>query len=504
MSKQTRVSTSASVLALLIVAAGIPASASGFQLREQGASNQGLSYAGVSAGGSDISSMFFNPASLTRFDGTQLNLGFTNILPSTKFSDGAASRSMIPAASPLSAISGPASTGNDALSAVTPTVYAMWSLSKDLKVGFSVNVPYGLTTQYDANWIGRYHDLRSHLETLDLSPTVAYRFSDQWSGGVSFVARQAKAELSQAVDFGYEAYGLVGKIQALDKTFSNTNPLTKAPIVLPGLADGSVFVKGDSWAYGFKAGVLYEPTKDLRVGLGYQSAMKENIKGTATFTIPSTATAGLQGLATVNAGHTASLGLMNTVFTAATANGPVSAELNLPSCISLGLAYELSPTFTLSAEVQRTQWSTFEELRLKFTNNHLLPTPDGTTYSQPDQPTTEKWTDSTFVSVGAACHPGNGWTYRLGLAMDKAPVDTATRTPRIPDADRTWISAGTSYQFSKTFGLDFGYTHIIAKDSTVNLSGGTDTASADFFKGNLSGTYKNAIDIWALQARWSF
>jgi long-chain fatty acid transport protein len=489
-------------LAFIIVAAGIPASASGFQLREQGASGQGQSYAGISAGGSDISSMFFNPANLTRYDGFQLNLGFTNILPSTKFSDGAASRSMIPSASPFSPVSGPASTGNAALSAVTPTVYAMWSLTKDLKVGISLNVPYGLTTEYDANWIGRYHALRSHLETMDITPTVAYRFSDQWSGGLSFVARQAKAELSQAVDFGYQAYGLVGQIQKVDPTFSNLNPITHAPIVTPGAADGSVFVKGDSWAYGFKAGVLFEPTKTLRVGLGYQSAMKEKIKGTATFTIPSTASAGLAGLATINAGHTASLTEMNTVFAAGTANGPVSAELNLPSCLSLGLAYDLSPTFTLSAEVQRTQWSTFEELRLKFDNNHLLP--DGVNYSQPDQPTTEKWTDTTFVSVGAACHPGNGWTYRLGLAMDKAPVDTATRTPRIPDADRTWISAGTSYQFSKTFGLDFGYTHIIAKDSTVNLSGGTDTASADFFKGNLSGTYKNAIDIWALQARWSF
>ena len=489
MTRNSRVLVSASAVALLIVAAAPRAMASGFQLREQGASGQGMACAGDSAGGADISAMFFNPAVLTRYDGNQLQLGFTNILPSTEFSAGAGSRSGIPGASPFSPISGPSSHGNAAQSAVTPTVYAMWSVNRDLKLGISVNVPYGLTTQYDSDWIGRYHALRSHLETLDITPTLAYRFNAQWSAGVSFVARQAKAELSQGVDLGYEAYAEV--VQA---GLNNTNPQTGAPVVYPGAADGSVAVSGQSWAYGFKAGVLFEPTKALRLGLGYQSAMTENIKGTATFAIPSTVAMGLAGLATLNPTKGQVLQQMGAALAAGTADGPVTAALNLPATISLGLAYEASPTFTLAAEVQRTQWSTFRELRLKFSNP----------LAQPDNYTTENWHDTTFVSVGADCHPGNGWNYRFGLALDKAPVDDAFRTPRIPDADRTWITAGASYQFTKAFGLDFGYTHIIAKDSTVNLAGGTDMAAPAFFAGNLTGTYKNSIDIWALQARWKF
>jgi len=494
MSKLSRASLSSSAVALLIVAAAPHAMASGFQLREQGASGQGLSYAGISAGGSDISSMFYNPATLTHFDGNQVQLGFTNILPSTKFSNGSASRTGISAASPYSAISGPTTTGNAAQSAVTPTLYAMWSLRPDLKVGISVNVPYGLTTQYDDNWVGRYHALRSQLQTVDITPTIAYRFNDKWSGGVSFVARQAKAELSQAVDFGYEAY--MGVAQLAAAGISNTNPVTGAPIVYPGAADGKVSVTGDSWGYGFKAGLLFEPTKALRVGVGYQSAIKENIKGDATFTIPSTVPAGLAGLYQINPGAAKKpyLDGLAAAFTAGTANGPVTAELNLPAVITFGLNYEVSSTFMLSAEIERTQWSKFQELRLKFSNPA----------TQADNITAENWKDSTFVSVGATCRPGNGWTWRLGLAMDTAPVDDTYRTPRIPDADRTWISAGTSYQFSKGFGLDFGYTHIIAKDSVVSLKGGTVPTSSDYIKGNLSGTFKNAIDIWALQARWAF
>ncbi len=497
MTRHFRISLSTTAVALLIVAAAPRASASGFQLREQGASGQGVSFAGISAGGSDISSMFFNPAALTRFDGTQLQVGFTNIIPSAEFSNGTANRAgSFPGHPEYQAISGPSSHGNAAQSAVTPTLYAMWSLSKDLKVGISVNVPYGLTTQYDPTWIGRYHAIRSHLETVDIAPTLAYRFNSQWSGGISFVARQAKAELSQAVDLGYEAWMGIKQIQASGAfpTFTNANPLVPGTeIVTPGSADGLVFVKGDSWAYGFKAGLLYEPSSTFRVGLGYQSAMSENVKGDVTFTIPSTVALGMHALSQVNPGSPA-LNILSANLATGTANGPVTADLKLPACISLGASYDVSSTFTLSAEFERTTWSQFKELRLKFSDPA----------KQADNVTNENWKDTTFVSVGATCKPGGAWTYRVGLALDKGAVEDAYRTPRIPDADRTWISAGLSYQFVKGFGIDLGLTHIMVKDSTVNLKGGTNPLSSDFIKGDLAGTYKNAIDIWALQARWSF
>lgn len=500
MHSRSRVLPSAGALALLLVAGSPRALASGFQLREQSASGQGLSFAGMSAGGTDISSMFFNPAALTRYDGTRFQLGFAHILPSTDFSQGSASRATSPLLPPLPQGSGPiqgsASHGNAAESALTPNLYLAWAPSQDLRLGLSVNVPYGLTTQYEDGWIGRYHALRSHLETIDISPAVAYRFNDVLSGGVAFVARRAKAELSQAVDFGYQAWASIQGIRAVDPTFSNTNPATSSPIVVPGAADGSVSVSGDAWAYGFKAGLLFEPSRNLHIGLGYQSAMDEKIKGNATFQVPPTVGMGLAALAQVNPGpqHQGELALLTSGFQAATANNAVRADLNLPACATLGVAWDVSPTFTLSAEVERTTWSRFKDLTLRF--------PDAAT--QPDNTTHENWKDTTFVSLGAECHPTGPWSYRLGVAVDQAPVSDATRTPRIPDADRTWVSAGTSYAFSRTFALDLGVTHIFAKDANLDLKGGQDPRSSDFFKGNLSGTYKNSIDIWSLQARWIF
>ena len=72
------------------------AAASGYQLRDQSASGQGNAYAGISAGGSDISSMFFNPATLVRFNDNRLQLGLTEIMPSSRLQDGTATRPGLP------------------------------------------------------------------------------------------------------------------------------------------------------------------------------------------------------------------------------------------------------------------------------------------------------------------------------------------------------------------------------------------------------------------------
>ena len=474
---------SVSGLAFLLAAASAPqASASGFQLRDQSGSAQGSAYAGVSAGGSDISSMFFNPATLTRFEGNHLQFGLTEIAPSSKFSDGSASRSL-----GAGAISGAGSTGNIAKSATLPTVYAMWSVNEDLKLGLSVNVPFGLTTEYAADWIGRYHGIKSHLETLDITPTVAYRMNPKWSVGAAFVARRAKAELSQAVDFGYAAFGLINSFPA--GTF---NAPAGGPGPAPGSADGSVNIQGSSWAYGYKLGLMFDPTPAFHLGLGYQSAIRETLKGTATFSGTSEIQSELGHFGAGNVGNQTASAVISGLAAAA-ASGSATAVLNLPATTSLGMVYDVSSTFSLAAEVSQTKWSSFKELRVKFSDSR----------TQKDQFTTENWKDAMFYALGATCKPGNDWTYRLGLALDQTPVPDANRTPRIPDADRTWVSLGVSYEFTKAFGVDAGYSHLFVKTSTVNLQGGA-AGSSTFFNGNLQGTYKNSIDILALQARYSF
>lgn len=437
------------ILTVLVAGLAAPSlSASGFQLKEQSASAQGTSFAGISAGWTDISGMFFNPASLTAFQGNQALLGLSFVAPSAEFSGGAASRtSLIPA--PLQPISGSTSHPNAGKSAVLPSLYAMWSVGSDLKLGLAVNAPYGLGTDYDPAWKGRYHAIHSSLKTLDIAPTAAYRVNDQWSVGASLVARRAQAELSSAVDFG------------------TIGALAGVPGSVPGGADGLADLQGSGWGLGYRLGVRFQPVPTVRIGLAYQSGTSATLKGDGTFTGTPAALAG--------------------VFK----NSGIKADMKLPSTASLGLAWDVTPDLTLLAEVARTGWACFDELRVRFDSGAK------------DSVTEERWTNSTYASVGATWKLTPTWVLRAGVALDKAPVLDDHRTPRIPDADRTWVSVGVGYQVSHALGFDLGVSRIQAKDSTLDLKAGGPT-SPTFFAGNLSGAYKNSINVVAGQVRFSF
>jgi long-chain fatty acid transport protein len=497
--------------ALTLIAAGAfapQAQASGFQLREQSPLSQGNAFAGISAGGGDISALFFNPAVMTQYDGWQFSMGGTYVGLSAKFEGATATRtatllglgfqSAPITGTNLNTISGPTNHGNAAISAVLPEFNIMYSVNKDLKLGLSLNVPYGLTTEYDANWIGRYHALKSDLKTIDISPSIAYRMSDSVTIGAAFIARKADAELTNAVDYGTAlALKVGGALAGAGLSTVSPGPGQNSPVAtvamgapngtfgtpgyaIPGAWDGKAGLKGDAWGYGWKAGIIFEPSKELRIGLAYQAAMTMTLKGDASFeypaSMPATDLAALTG--------------------AGLKNGKGQADLALPSTLSLGFDWKVSPTFSLQGEVARTTWSSFKTLVVKFTDN----VPPQTTESITD----ENWSDTTFVSLGGTWKLNQAWTFRAGAAFDKSAVDDAHRTPRIPDNDRKWVSFGASYAFSKKTSLDVGYSRLFVTDGKVMLTSGTTSADPNLTRGNLNGTIKAEINILGAALRYSF
>jgi len=497
--------------ALTLVAAGAfapQAQASGFQLREQSPLSQGNAFAGVSAGGGDISALFFNPAVMTQYDGWQFSMGGTYVGLGAKFEGATATRTPVllglgfqsapVTGTSLNTISGPSSHGNAAISAVLPEFNIMYSVSKDLKLGLSMNVPYGLTTEYDANWIGRYHALKSELKTIDIAPSIAYRVSNSVTFGAAFIVRKAEAELTNAVDYGTAlALKVGGALAGAGLSTVSPGPGQNSPVAnvamglpnatfgtpgyaIPGAWDGKAGLKGDGWGYGWKAGIIFEPSKDLRIGLAYQAAMDMTLKGDAAFEYPASMPATDYGALTA----------------AGLKNGKGQADLNLPSTLSLGFDWKVTPTFALQGEVARTTWSSFKTLVVKFTDNVAPQTTESVT--------DENWNDTTFVSLGGTWKLNQAWTFRAGAAMDKSAVADAYRTPRIPDNDRKWISFGVSYVFSKQTTLDFGYSRLFISDGKVMLSAGTTGTDPNATRGNLNGTIKADINILGAALRYSF
>lgn len=435
-------------LALILVCAP-RAGASGFQLREQSAAGLGNAFAGASAGAQDITSMFWNPSAMALYPGTQVSVGASWIRARMDLfgATGTRASAFQPGDQP---ISGGRDLPNAVNQPVVPALYLAWGLTDRVSLGLSVNVPFGLVTDYPTDFVGRYYALRTDLKTYDIAPAVAWRPSDEWTVGVALVARKAEATISNAVDFG-----AIGNARGI-------------PGFTPGGSDRIATLTGDAWAYGFKAGFTWLATPDLRVGLGYQGRTDIDIKGHIAYSsVPA-------------------------AFSSAISDTGARAKLHLPSTASAGFTLALTPDLSLQGEMAWTEWSVFKELRVSFDSG------------QPDDVTQENWKNTMFYSVGGIWKLNTEWALKAGLAYDRSPVDNLDRTPRIPDSDRTWFSVGAGWSPNAHTSVDFAVTHIVAPDVRVDLHSGNAQTDPNFFRGNLSGTYKVGIDIVALSARYQF
>ncbi|MCR6632544.1 MAG: OmpP1/FadL family transporter [Magnetospirillum sp.] len=292
-----------SVLGLMVAlgAAG-EARASGFQLREQSSEGLGNAFAGSTAKAYNLSTIFYNPAGMTKLEGNQVAGSATWIAPVAKF-EGTNTVG-------LARTSG--GQGGDAIKdAAVGAVYGMWDARPDLKFGLAVTAPFGMRSEYEDDWVGRYHALHSDVTNINVSPSVAYRVNDQLSLGAGLQVGYIKARLSQAL---------------------NLNALA------PGMGDGQAKVEGDDIGYGFDLGILYEFTPHTRVGLNWRSSMDYTLEGDATFQKP----AALAGVAQLR-------------------DSAATADLTTPDMVSLGLYHEISPQWAVMSDIQWTRWSTFDE-----------------------------------------------------------------------------------------------------------------------------------------------
>ncbi|MFD2159669.1 OmpP1/FadL family transporter [Rubritalea tangerina] len=290
--------------------------------------------------------------------------------------------------------------------ALVPYAYISHKLNEDWALGLALHARFGLSTDYADSFLATSLAKKSEITTVYISPKLAYQINQAWSIGAGFDAVNVDATLTNAI-----------------------------PSPVPGLGGATVLdVSGDDWAYGFNLGTMYQCSERTRFGLAYYSKVDFTLEGQAR------TDTGFPGV------------LPPTSTTSA------SAKSTLPQSIELSGFHSLNDKWDLHASFTWTDWSVFDELLINTINGDLPPTP-------------EKWKDVYRVAAGATYHHNDRWTFRAGLAFDESPVPSAElRTLRIPDSDRFWLSAGTTYNINQCYSVDLGYTHIFAK--TVQISEG--------------------------------
>ncbi|MFI4914444.1 MAG: OmpP1/FadL family transporter [Steroidobacterales bacterium] len=442
----------ACAIACSAVALGAAASAqaSGFALLEQSGAGLGRAFAGSAAVAEDASTVFFNAAGLSRLERSEISVAAVGVDISSRFNNAASQPAL---GQPLGGNGGQAG----ALS-VLPSVYVAWRINPALVAGFGVNVPFGLKTDYDAGWIGRFQALRSELHTVNYDPELAWQVTPQLSVGVGVDYQHVNATLTSAVND--------------TAVIAQVSPAAAAANLG---AEGTTHVGGNDSAWGYNLGALYSLSDATRLGLAYRSAIQYSVQGTVQFSAPA-----LNGLAAnaIMAGAAAAGGPLS--------NGDVRLALKVPQSATASLAQKIGEYATVYADAAWTGWSSLQELRVVRAGGPAA----GSTLAL----TPEKWKSTWRFAIGADCRMSEQWTLRSGVALDQSPVPDATRTPRLPDRSRTWLAVGTSWSPSPSSKLDLGYAHLFLSDASLNQDAGSAAAY-----GLLNGSQRSHIDIVGLQ-----
>jgi long-chain fatty acid transport protein len=293
----------ASALGVGAVACGT-AGAGGISLYEVGTADVGLASAGYSARAQDASTVFTNPAGMTRLAGNQLTLGAQVLHADLGFSIGQGTT--------------PALGSNDGGNPVGwfpgGGMFYSHSVSPDVKVGLAITGNFGLAVKYDDGWVGRYRALDGTLLGVSVLPSAAWRVNENLSVGASLNAMYGKLDNKVAVN------NIIGP-------------------------DGSLTLANNVWGFGANLGLLYEPDRGTRFGITWNSPVNLDFRATTQW----------DGLAPGVRTLLASRGLLN-------AN--VDLGVTVPQGVNASFYREVDPRWAILGSVGWQQWSKFGEVEI--------------------------------------------------------------------------------------------------------------------------------------------
>lgn len=292
----------AAAAAVMAVCAASAAHAAGFMLTEQSAGALGRAYAGVGVDGTDLSGVYYNPATMTLHPGTQIQAGFVAVGLDLAF-EGAGK------------YDGVSENGQYNTQAI-PHGYISHQLTDSMWIGLAMTVPFGMGTEYKDDWRLANRGISAEVLTFDFNPNVAWKVSDKLSLGAGMSIQYAAADLKMQENLG------IAKL------------------------DGEV--DADSIAWGFNVGLMWSPLENLRFGLSYRSKVNHNAEGDFT----------IDNIRDVQKDYEYIYGLAGTY-------GDARATLSAPAWAMATAAWDVNELLSLYATFRWTDWSSFDTLDIK-------------------------------------------------------------------------------------------------------------------------------------------
>ncbi len=447
------------------------AGAQGFSVYEHDACIMARGAAGVAAPCSGGSAVFFNPAAIlgstTKFS---LEGNLTLIAPSGNYTDSATRAQM----------------DLNKRTFAVPSGYLTYQISPRVAAGFGVYAPYGLTTDWPTDGMGRYLAYKTSIASLYFQPTIAFAVTPEIQIGGGPVYVHSTAGVHRRVDAS-----TVGEVVQTGPLPTDTTTIYLGMLGVPtgtDFADAYFNVSGSGW--GFHLGVLIKATDRLSFGARYLSQVKINYSGTASFTQVGTGIYLPVGDPICpppgGSGCTQVTPLDSVLVQGFAPGGPLSNQnasttITMPWQTVAGLAYKVLDNLSVMADWQHTNWSSFKTLNLVLT-------------LAPGINAAEDYGNTDAFRLGAEWQATPKVTFRLGGLTHNGASPDQSVTPLLPEGNRWEATVGVGVKLMPQLRLDLGYQYLQQQDRRGRLIDPvgrnplpTDNTGLYNFKANLFG-----------------
>jgi len=401
-------------LALLTVLGLSPlALANGLNLNSLG--SRALSMGGAFVGlADDYSAIFWNPAGMAQFDKRVLGFYGTDVIPSGTY------LLQVPAQAGLLTVVDAKTQSKHYLSGLL----AYYQPINDyLVAGIGVYIPSGLGSAWDGNDFtglsnGTAYEWESKIGLVTISPGVSYKINDMISVGA-------------ALNINYGMFSL--------KRWAGNTAIPQPPYEID-LGQYEMNLKG--WGFGATAGVLVKASDMLSFGATIRTPNRVKFSGDTSLS-----NVDLLGFKESSEAET------------------VSPHLTFPLWIAGGVAFRPLSGLTLTGDLQWTQWSTLDQIELKFIDPYwsLFMTASG------ENKMHLEWKDALQIRFGAEYWLRENLAIRGGYYYDPTPTPDKTMNFLLPSYTFNVFTVGLGYALNGLV-IDLGFEFLAGMGREVEYA----------------------------------
>ncbi|WP_444931922.1 OmpP1/FadL family transporter [Microbulbifer sp. SSSA002] len=457
------------VLAAAISSVSQGAMAAGFYLQETSTSGLGRAFAAENTIGDNAAILARNPAGSALFDTYTISLGATYVDPEIDV-EGDTTYYVDPGIGYL-AVETQGDAKDFATSAVIPNAYLAAPINDEWSWGLAMYTDFGLETDFPDTFSASTIANQTSLMTVNIQPSIAYDFNDQFSVGIAANIFYVDAELSTSFPDNF----------VIGETVESVIGFNPAGATL-------LNVQGDAWDLSWTIGGIWRISDNTRAGISYHAKYDPEIKGEVNSDIAPSPYSPFDDT-----------------------SGELT--LNLPDTLELGFYHRFNNNWGLALGYMWTNWDRFESLEA-----YIPSAGDG---YNPLLLKEENFQSGSRFSVAGEYYRNNDWTFRFGYAYDQGAArdglndhETETvsalvgedlpitwRTLSIPDTDRQWLTVGGTYSLSEQLTVDAAFAYIWGDDETIQEASYSIPQLVTYYDG---GTTKTEAYLFSLALNYKF